>query len=150
MHALLFFTLYRMLHAYNRWAEKRIAETHAELNAVSKAKQHEVFIQKKKKLLETRTQKIQEWRQELTDLLKSGDKEAAITLFKLRTDEDYVEPVYLKKYSPRSTLKQKLQKSVAEKGGPVHPNILPRHIRNATKKAKNEFRGIARMSKKRF
>ena len=118
----------RMLHAYNRWAEKRLQDTQKEINYVILAKRHESLILQKKKLLATRTRKIQEWRKELTDLLKAKDMEAAKSLYKIYTDEDFVEvhPVYKPKHSPRSTLRQKMQKRVIEKGGPIHPNLLPR------------------------
>lgn len=118
-----------MLHAYNRWAEKRLQDTQKEINYVILAKRHESQILQKKKLLATRKRKIQEWRKELVDLLEAKDIDAAKSLFKMYTDEDFVEvvPVYKKKHSPRSTLRQKMQKRVIEKGGPIHPNLLPRN-----------------------
>lgn len=136
-----------MLEAYNRVVKAKLAETQQEVDAVKRAKQHPVFIAKKETLLKTRREKYQKKRKELDALLASGDFGPAKTLYRVVTEEEFadVQPVYKPKHSPRQTLRQKLQKGVAEKGGPVHPNILPQNMVNpSTKQVKPEFRTIAR------
>ena len=70
-------------------------------------------------------------------------------LFLNDTDANYIqlEPMYTRKNVPTNILKQKQLKRIVEKGGPLHPNVLPRNMVNAkTKKVKNEFRPFAKVS----
>ena len=137
-----------MLEAYNALMKKQLRYAEKEVKAVKHAKQHPVFIERKEALLGRKQDRYQRQRVKLETLLASGNMEHAKMLFLNDTDTNYIqlEPIYTRKNSPKQTLKQKHQKAIVEKGGPIHPNLLPSHMVNkTTKKVKQEYRPFAKV-----
>ena len=139
-----------MLNAMNSYLLDTIHQAEKELKCVTKAKQHAILIAKKEKLVQSRKEKRVERQKELQTLLDKGDTEKANQLFERVTGKPYIEihPVYKRTNSPRKTIRQKHIKKVIEKGGPLHPNVMPHTMVNVTtKKVKNEYRHLAKLPK---
>lgn len=134
--------------SYNALMNQELKFHESVVKAVQKAKQHPALIEKKVQLLERKKARFEQRRKALQDLIDAGNMEKAKEQFQTDTGKEYVKihPIFQKANSPRKTLKQKIQKKIHEMGGPVHPNILPKHIVNAkTKKVKDEFRHLVKL-----
>ena len=141
-----------ILEAYDTLMKLKLKELESHVEYVKKAKQHPALVERKEKLLERQQVRYSQRRAEIEKMIQSGNIEQAKLQFISDTGREYVAvvPVYTRKSSPRRTIKQKYLKSVFQKGGPVHPNILPKHMVNAkTKKIKGEYRYFARYSNKK-
>ena len=137
-----------MLEAYNTLMKQQLRRAENAIKAVKSAKQHPVLIERKEALLTRKQDRYKRQRAKLEALLASSHMEQAKEQFQNDTDVEFIEiqPIYAQTNSPKQTLRQKQHKKIVKQGGPLHPNVLPRHMVNkTTKKVKSEFRAFAKV-----
>lgn len=143
-----------MLEAYDYWMGKDIQRVESEIVAIRSFQQHPALASKRQGLLDRKREKYLQRRVVLEQLLKEGKLGEAKEQFERETGHDYV-PIALSSAhsnSPKKTMRRRTQTRVMERGGPVHPNLLPSHMvnrRGNKKTVKNEHRYMARLPNRR-
>jgi hypothetical protein len=136
-----------ILEMYDFYIQEELSLLSKALDAVTRAGRHPSEIKRRQDLLSRKFDQYVAKRKVFKKLLETKHIPAILELFKEDTGNNYV-PIVVRIpparfHSPQRTVRNRMKKTVLNRGGPVHPSFLSNY---PAKKNIPEYRRTARLS----